>query len=262
MKITTLLLCLVLSATILTAQNYRIKYVSYSNATEAEKEKDAAAMEDMISESITIEGPDGEEEPAKLPLSVRKAMRKNMKGIMDPTIYSTLTITGTTSRYDQDSFVFDNPVLDNAQQAPYFEAYLYKDHRKKQLVSVAERDTLALAYMQDYRQKHEWQIDRSATKEVGSFTCYRATKTATNGQLITAWFTPRILVPDGPDLMAGLPGLILEYRWNNRVTKAVSVKRLAPDTAAITLPTIDRTYDTERALNEATQEIRQAAMRP
>lgn len=54
--------------------------------------------------------------------------------------------------------------------------------------------------------------------------------TELNGQTVTAWYAPGIPLPFGPNLLHGLPGLILEadYQRPVSVVEAVELKREAP----------------------------------
>lgn len=62
-----------------------------------------------------------------------------------------------------------------------------------------------------------WEI-HDESKQIGQYLCFKATKkeyveTMSNGrieQIVTAWFTPEIPFPYGPQEYVGLPGLILE----------------------------------------------------
>lgn len=67
----------------------------------------------------------------------------------------------------------------------------------------------------------DWTIT-SEEKLIGDYLCYKATTVKdidmgnySTKQLITAYFCPKIPVPFGPGLYAGLPGLILELQDKN-----------------------------------------------
>ena len=93
--------------------------------------------------------------------------------------------------------------------------------------------------VQDDLKESEWKLE-SDTKQIGQYTCYKATftrevehRTFTSEnsddekkseditekktQTITAWYTPQIPVNHGPENYWGLPGLILEVSNGNRL---------------------------------------------
>ena len=114
--------------------------------------------------------------------------------------------------------------------------------------------------IEDKLRKIDWKLG-SETKNIGEYTCYKATTTRTievvqtgisvNGDkdlntdvepemeeiTITAWYTPQIPVNNGPGNYHGLPGLILEVN-NGRETLICSKIVLNPkDKISITEPT-------------------------
>jgi GLPGLI family protein len=103
---------------------------------------------------------------------------------------------------------------------------LYKNTKKKKYT--AKRDLLGKEFLvKDELKEIEWKL-ASETKQIGQYTCYKATTTKTIERMvvmgeddeqqpeeprtidITAWYTPEIPVASGPDRFWGLPGLILE----------------------------------------------------
>ncbi len=103
---------------------------------------------------------------------------------------------------------------------------LYKNTKEKKYT--AKRDLLGKEFLvKDELKEIEWKLE-SETKQIGVYTCYKATTTRTIERMvmmgenddqqpqevrtinITAWYTPEIPVTTGPDRFWGLPGLILE----------------------------------------------------
>lgn len=114
--------------------------------------------------------------------------------------------------------------------------------------------------IEDKLRKIDWKLG-SETKNIGEYTCYKATTTRTvevaqagisiNGDTdldtdtepemeeitITAWYTPQIPISNGPANYHGLPGLILEVN-DGRETLICSKIVLNPkDKISITEPT-------------------------
>lgn len=132
---------------------------------------------------------------------------------------------------------------------------LYKNIKEKRYTSSSETFS-KLFLIQDELQEHDWKLENE-TKNIGEYTCYKATKTFTrketvrtftsfnvNGKdkedekkkapetkevevTVTAWYTPQIPVSTGPDIYHGLPGLILEVN-DGRTTTICSKIEINP----------------------------------
>ncbi|MEO1253601.1 MAG: GLPGLI family protein [Bacteroidota bacterium] len=107
------------------------------------------------------------------------------------------------------------------------DASTYKNTSKKSYIESKESFSKRFLISDELKER-KWKMT-GATKKIGSYVCYEATyenirekktfsisdetkknKTVTDTTLITAWYTPEIPVPQGPDKYWGLPGLILE----------------------------------------------------
>ncbi len=104
---------------------------------------------------------------------------------------------------------------------------LYKNTKEKRFTG--KRDLFGKEFLvKDQLKEIVWKLG-SETKQIGQYTCYRATTTRAAERMgvlgendeelqeeelepitITAWYTPEIAVSTGPDRFWGLPGLIME----------------------------------------------------
>ena len=113
---------------------------------------------------------------------------------------------------------------------------LYKNLQEN--YSLTESDYLGKTFVITDSLHHSgWELS-TETKQIGNYTAYKATKTEKAKQLntkentgnltiidsneledlvYTAWYTPEIPIPNGPEKFGGLPGLILELHTNNMV---------------------------------------------
>lgn len=108
---------------------------------------------------------------------------------------------------------------------------LYKNRKENRFTN--QNDMFGKLFLiKDQLQNHEWKLE-SETKNIGNYTCYKATKTIIRDKIedrfnsdgdkqknekkentetifVTAWYTTQIPVSFGPREYDGLPGLILE----------------------------------------------------
>ncbi|MDD3773434.1 MAG: GLPGLI family protein [Weeksellaceae bacterium] len=66
--------------------------------------------------------------------------------------------------------------------------------------------------MKDSLQNFNWKISREKT-QIAGFDTYKASGTLNDSIQVTAWYTPKINIKDGPDRIWGLPGLILKTEF-------------------------------------------------
>lgn len=80
--------------------------------------------------------------------------------------------------------------------------------------------------MKDSLQDFKWKISKDK-EQIAGFDTYKANGVMNDSIAITAWYTPKINIKDGPDRVWGLPGLILktEFMVNgaNLIFKATNV---------------------------------------
>lgn len=110
---------------------------------------------------------------------------------------------------------------------------VYTDLIKQQMVeqrSIFERP---------FRIEHQldggtWKLSPEQ-KEILGYTCFKATSGA-DSTMVTAWFTPEIAVPIGPDTYGQLPGLILAVDYDNSSIIATSISTELDDLSIIEVP--------------------------
>ncbi len=123
--------------------------------------------------------------------------------------------------------------------------------------------------IEDKLRKIDWKLG-SETKNIGEYTCYKATFTRTqevrrmevsvNGDneldedaepemeeiTVTAWYTPQIPVSNGPENYHGLPGLILEVNDGTQTLICSKIVLNPKDKVSITEPTKGKKISQEK----------------
>lgn len=127
--------------------------------------------------------------------------------------------------------------------------------------------------IRDSMPNFNWKIIPGKTKEIGGYTCQKAT-THFRGAHNTAWFASEIPIPFGPIKFKGLPGLILElYSSDGLRYKATKIRFIKegpvvaePDSAdykLLTYETFIKTKEEQIRKNRKTRESRMPKeMRP
>jgi len=87
---------------------------------------------------------------------------------------------------------------------------LYKDIKEKYFLKPYNVGKFYL--MKDSLKDYNWKITREKEKIAG-FDTYKATGVMNDSIAVTAWYTPKISIKDGPDRLWGLPGLILKTEF-------------------------------------------------
>jgi GLPGLI family protein len=101
------------------------------------------------------------------------------------------------------------------------------------------RDTLLI--LQDWRIEPEMKL-------IAGYNCQKAIRKDAKGEDIIAWFTFDIPIPQGPDALHGLPGLILSVEAKSYKIIAFKIQILSKS-IMLTMPFADE-YLTLKALRE------------
>lgn len=136
---------------------------------------------------------------------------------------------------------------------------LYKNMKAQRYVQ--QSDLLGKVFLiQDSLKINPWKL-QGATKNIGNYTCFKATlerevtspidSDSKEMQTVTAWYTPQIPVSNGPEEFQGLPGLILEVSYDSQTI--LCSKILLNPTKQITIkeptagkPVTENEFDTIR----------------
>jgi GLPGLI family protein len=172
-------------------------------------------------------------------LAKLKAQPRFVQDEMKPNQHSyTLTYSNNYSVYSYDADLAPKRDSVYIEELPFGSQNVYRI-RKDTI------DTYNKTYFKDYTAKRmrwkkyhfqaedkflEWDWEISAdTLTVAGYKCQKAT-TSFFGSAITAWFTTALPVNTGPEMFAGLPGLILKLQIGYAEYVAYDVKTIATDT--------------------------------
>lgn len=102
---------------------------------------------------------------------------------------------------------------------------LYKDIKQQYYLKPYN---VGKAYlMKDSLQDIKWKISKEK-EQVAGFDTYKATGVMNDSIPVTAWYTPKINIKDGPDRIWGLPGLILKTEFEmNGAGIVITAKNVA-----------------------------------
>ncbi len=75
----------------------------------------------------------------------------------------------------------------------------------------------------------QWDIDFSRTKTILGHRCFWAKPKRKNAYIIGVWFAPDIPTSYGPEVINGLPGLVLEFMTVVTHYVAISISSISPD---------------------------------
>lgn len=117
--------------------------------------------------------------------------------------------------------------------------------------------------MKDSLKDNQWKISREKM-QIAGFDTFKATGVVNDSIAVTAWYTPKINIKDGPDRLWGLPGLILkaEFEMNGaELIIAATNVAVKEEKIQITKPTKGQEisevefYEEMRALQEKMKEM-------
>ncbi len=111
---------------------------------------------------------------------------------------------------------------------------IYKDLSKNEIVSQIE--LVGKTYLiKEEISNLTWTIGNT-TENIGEFTCQKATAII-DTDIVEAWFTNQIPIPQGPSNYYNLPGLILQVKINKKLITATKVSYDKTDANLIIPPT-------------------------
>ncbi|MFA7447808.1 MAG: GLPGLI family protein [Weeksellaceae bacterium] len=96
---------------------------------------------------------------------------------------------------------------------------LYKDIKAHYFLK--PYDVGAAYLVKDSLKNMHWKISKDK-ENIAGFDTYKATGVMNDSIAITAWYTPKINIKDGPDRVWGLPGLILKTEFEINDTKLIT----------------------------------------
>jgi len=87
---------------------------------------------------------------------------------------------------------------------------LYKDIKQQYYLKPYNMGKIYL--MKDSLQNINWKISKEK-EQIAGFDTYKATGVINDSVPVTAWYSPKLNIKDGPDRLWGLPGLILKTEF-------------------------------------------------
>jgi len=181
-----------------------------------------------------------------------------------------LFFTSKASLYDESTLEKEATSIPQ-QKAMFFASYgkapravlksLYIDFQKESTCALKEFMTREFRVESPLENKG-WKLDPSR-KKIGEYVCMRATMILEEDS-VTAWFTPEIPVPAGPDEYYGLPGIVLAVeRLGETVLLATSIDLTPPPAELLVRPESGKKTspeDFDRVVEEKVEEFKKNDM--
>lgn len=136
---------------------------------------------------------------------------------------------------------------------PKSDAVLYKNLADNKIID--KRDLLGKYFIIEKAiEKMNWKL-LNEQREILGYTCMKATLETEEGWT-TAWYTPQIPVPNGPNNWGGLPGMILELDANDGKNIYVATEYSPTDKVEISIPD-----DGKKVSEEEFEKLREQKMK-
>jgi GLPGLI family protein len=218
----------------------------------------------------------------------KKQFLERMKSQLEKTFI--LDFDKSSSLYKEDAKL-EAPTTDGGRGPRFggFSSQGIKYKNTKDKVALESTEFFGKKFLiSDNMEQPQWEMG-SETKQIGNYTCYKATllkdpnpldfsnfrrprnddkkdekedaeKEEVKQILVTAWYTPQIPVSNGPGEYWGLPGLILEINEGTTTILCTEIVMNPSEKAAIEAPTKGKKITREKyseTVTKKTEELRQ-----
>ncbi len=173
---------------------------------------------------------------SKLSPEMRKRMQQIIKKFSNKTFILDFNKSESVFKEEEE---LEQPGKNNRISFRIPNSILYKNIAEKRYAKKKE-DFGKVFLIKDSLKKIDWKLEKE-TKKIGKYTAFKATAMVENNirtrrtkkdtiknkkpklEKLTVWYTPEILVSNGPDLYQGLPGLILETNVGRKQMLATKI---------------------------------------
>lgn len=218
----------------------------------------------------------------------KKMIKERMKNFLEKTFI--LNFTKSESTYKEDAKL-EAPGAGGrgfGRFGGFSSGVTYKNTKQGEMIESTEFFGKKFLIKEKMEQP-QWELG-SETKQIGNYTCYKATMTKVNTDFdwtvfrrrgrndqkkdstntgkkdkvrttfVTAWYTPQIPVSNGPDDYWGLPGLILEINAGRTTMLCTEIVINPAEKEVIKAPTKGKEVTREeynKTIKEKTEEMRE-----
>ena len=159
-----------------------------------------------------------------------------------------LVISNGISLYGPVALKEDKTVKNSGTKSEIFRNYyetIYTDNNRKIRISSIKYAGETFLINENL-EPIEWEI-KEETKQIDSYLAKKA-EAIVNGSPVVVWFTDEIPINAGPSYYSGLPGLILQAQFGQRLITAKKIEPLNED-ILIAVPTEGKKYTREEYEN-------------